>query len=608
MAFLRVKKKKGNNYYYIVENYRIDGKVKQRILEYIGPASNLSDYALKGWLSVHQPDGTSDITFKSYTHGSVIALYDMASLVGIEDILDRHFPPKTVKGLKRSRVLLLAMIHRAVDPGSKRSFAAWAGSTSLPYHLGFKADDIDSAAFWEAMDGISAEQIKDAHREIVDRVCAMTGADLKSFHLDYTNYYTFIDSKNGRCVICKRGHNKQKRDDLRQFSLAVLTSFVLQVPLVWELYEGNKNDKAEFPDFVKLVNEELLAHGMNPSEVTISFDGGSNSEENFTGLPFHFICAHSLTGHRELYDIDLDEYVPVDIGEGNMRKAYRIDNMVFSGITGTGILTYSRALEDGQRSQLEKDLAGLKVSCMEMNEKLHNARSRIYTELARKKEQVEVKNRQIEEYNRKIDEEPPRKGKRKKKKELIIWDETAELLSIIKDKAYRGWRYLEEFTDITIDAYGNAICTVDEAGKEAYIRKYYGKKLTCTDHTDWSTEEILAEYCEQECIENSIFRVSKDKDHISVRPQYHWTDDKIRMHTFICLGAMVITEMLRLRYEDAGIHNSRAMMIDLLSGIHDGWIIRDGKKVKRAIEDMGSNQKKLWAVVEELESELKNKV
>ena len=41
MAFIRRKKVKGKTYYYIVESYKDNGKVKQRVLCYLGTASNL---------------------------------------------------------------------------------------------------------------------------------------------------------------------------------------------------------------------------------------------------------------------------------------------------------------------------------------------------------------------------------------------------------------------------------------------------------------------------------------------------------------------------------------------------------------------------------------
>lgn len=37
MAYVRAKKRKGKTYYYLVEGTRVDGKVKQKVLKYLGP-------------------------------------------------------------------------------------------------------------------------------------------------------------------------------------------------------------------------------------------------------------------------------------------------------------------------------------------------------------------------------------------------------------------------------------------------------------------------------------------------------------------------------------------------------------------------------------------
>ena len=138
MAFIRKKIKKGNDYYYVVESRRCGDKVKQVILEYIGPLENLIAYALKGYeymaghseaeatttSSVQDSDLFKDISFSCSAHGAVIALFQIAQILGIESIMDSVFTTKVVKGLPRSRILLLAMIHRAIDPGSKRAFAS----------------------------------------------------------------------------------------------------------------------------------------------------------------------------------------------------------------------------------------------------------------------------------------------------------------------------------------------------------------------------------------------------------------------------------------------------------------------------------------------------
>jgi hypothetical protein len=41
MAFIRRKKVKGKTYYYIVESYKEKGRVKQKVIYYIGTVNNL---------------------------------------------------------------------------------------------------------------------------------------------------------------------------------------------------------------------------------------------------------------------------------------------------------------------------------------------------------------------------------------------------------------------------------------------------------------------------------------------------------------------------------------------------------------------------------------
>lgn len=49
MSFIRTKRIKGILYYYLVENYREDGKVRQRVLAYLGQFDTVAD-AHEHWL------------------------------------------------------------------------------------------------------------------------------------------------------------------------------------------------------------------------------------------------------------------------------------------------------------------------------------------------------------------------------------------------------------------------------------------------------------------------------------------------------------------------------------------------------------------------------
>ena len=640
MAYIRIKYKKGNPYYYIVEGRRIGGKVKQVILEYIGPLEKLEQLALSGYLmkkaqeeaaqnSVSETTSSAntsisalesaDRSFKAYGHGAVMAMLWTAQQLGIEEILDESFSHKTIKGMPRSRVMLLAMLQRAIEPGSKREFASWCRETSLPYHLQFDACELDSAAFWEAMDGISKDEIITAWNRIIQKLIELTGIDLRQFHLDYSNYFTFINTTNGRCVICKRGHNKQKRDDLLQFSLAALTSSALNIPLVWQLYDGNINDKTEFPVFTAHIRKQLIALGIDPREVTISFDGGSNSEENFTNLGFRFVCAHSMVGHKDLYDIDLDLYDQVTLLNGHERKAYFLPTFDFSGIHGTGVLTFSQALYDGQMAQLNRDREAMLENVEEARRRLANKRSSFYAQLKKREESVRHARQDAEEYNARLNEEEKqqkesgakKRGRAKKRKTIPEWNAEQEMLQIVRAMIYAKHKYFAEFSSVSLKktSAGNYDLTwaINEEAEIAYVNKYYGKKLIVTDHTDWSMADILNEYSDQECIENGIFRTSKAVDHFAIRPQYHWTDQKIRVHVFLCLTAITIAEVMRIHFENQGISLTKAALLDRLNEVHEGWVFLDGMKVKRTLEKLDEEHLKLWDTAETINSGLKIK-
>ena len=221
----------------------------------------------------------------------------------------------------------------------------------------------------------------------------------------------------------------------------------------------------------------------------------------------------------------------------------------------------------------------------------------------------------VEKYNRGIQEEQQRKaaqgikprGRQKQPKELPVWNEEVIARDLILSAALKGRRQLQSFVDISVTAsaelQGNPEIkwTIDEEKKAAYVRKFFGKKLICTNRTDMSMHEVLSTYAEQECIEN-LFKVSKDPDHFSVRPQFHWTDQKIRVHVMMCLMGITMAEILRMKMADSGMTYTKEALIEKLATIRDGWVIRDMKKAERVLEEMDEEQKKLMGIVEKLNS------
>lgn len=168
--------------------------------------------------------------------------------------------------------------------------------------------------------------------------------------------------------------------------------------------------------------------------------------------------------------------------------------------------------------------------------------------------------------------------------------------------------YQRELFDIKIE--GDAVVTdlswqVNIDKKREIIDKYFGKRLLISDHQDWSTQEIILTYSNQYLIGN-LFKDTKNPHHFSIRPQYHWTDPKVRVHIFCCLLGLTLTALLRKEMEKGGITIENNVLIDELTKIRECWMFKktnknkSGLKVEKQIEMMDERQKSIWKVISSL--------
>jgi transposase len=142
--------------------------------------------------------------------------------------------------------------------------------------------------------------------------------------------------------------------------------------------------------------------------------------------------------------------------------------------------------------------------------------------------------------------------------------------------------------------------TTKSEKKHEIIHKYFGKKLLITDRDDWSSIEILKTYKEQDCIEK-IFRDTKNPDHFSIRPQYHYTDQKVRVHIFCCLLGLTLSTILQKEVSKYNVNLSKDKLLDTLHNVRQCWIKeKDSNKVKKVLEEMNDAECDLWRIVSQL--------
>ena len=61
---------------------------------------------------------------------------------------------------------------------------------------------------------------------------------------------------------------------------------------------------------------------------------------------------------------------------------------------------------------------------------------------------------------------------------------------------------------------------------------------------------------------------------MAVRPQYHWTDQKIHVHTFCCLLALLLGRIIELDARRLGYREGLSGLLDLLGTIRLAMVLR----------------------------------
>jgi hypothetical protein len=110
-------------------------------------------------------------------------------------------------------------------------------------------------------------------------------------------------------------------------------------------------------------------------------------------------------------------------------------------------------------------------------------------------------------------------------------------------------------------------------------RTLLGKTILFTDQASWSDAEIVRGYRGQHQVE-SAFRCLKSPHHVSLRPQHHWTDQKIRVHVFYCVLALLLCSLLRRQLHRQGIDRSIPRLLEDLGQIRELGILTSGRSEK----------------------------
>ena len=550
MAFIVGKKQDGRTYYYLAESARVGGKPRIVSQRYLGSAEEIAARLCE--TGPGEPDRTRHLAF-----GDLAAVWGMLERLRVAEIVDEAVGGRRGDALASvGTYIALAVANRLVDPCSKLAFSKWWAKTAGDRWVRLPAAAFDHRRFWDAMDAISDNQLKDIERRIVTRMVEVFAVDLSGLVLDMTNFATYIDSANDRAPIAQRGHAKQKRTDLRLVGLGLVVSTDGGIPLVSHAYPGNRPDVTQFPEMVNELVTRFGAIAEGAGELTLVYDAGQDSHSNqqlIEDSPLHFVGSLPPSDHPDLLAVAKRRYKVVDKQRFPGLTAFETTKVVF-GHERRLVVTHSQNLHTKQARGFDQTLA-----------KARRQLGELATRLAR--------------------------GKTRKPREKVEAEITAILkprwLSRIMSTSLSG----ESPTELRLTWRTNQKARTD---LEAEL---FGKRILFTDRDEWTIAMVVGGYRSQSQVE-ADFRQMKDPDIVSFSPMFHWTNQKIQVHSFYCVIALTIARLMRREAQRAGISMSVTELLDTLDGIEETVLLYQGERgrprARRMLTEMTPTQQRLY--------------
>ena len=304
----------------------------------------------------------------------------------------------------------------------------------------------------------------------------------------------------------------------------VTTDF--NIPLFHAVYPGNRNDAQEFQSITDELVARRAALQASCDKMTLVYDKGNNSQTNQAAVdasPFHFVGSLKANQAPELLDVPLTEYQTIPEHPG--LQAYRTTRQVL-GQERTVVVTYNEALYLGQ-------FQGELVRLRKLQDRLQTLQRQAIQGVRRPA--VATLRQRVTQAKTKAG--PP----------------------------VRDWVHTEIGEE---GDYPTLTYAIDHQALMQWGQIHWGKTILFTDQATWPTADIITAYRDAWHVE-STFRDVKQSPWLHWQPQFHWTDQKIHVHGFICVLAVTLAHLLRREYARAGIDLSLPTLLKELTAIQE---------------------------------------
>jgi len=256
--YIRItKNNKGDAYYHLVESFRQDGKVKQRILLSLGRVEDnklelLSEAISKHLDTIHVLDLAKHIDISNaYIYGSLMVLDRLMDTLGINAVISEIALAHEKLSFDLKKVVFTLITSRFVKPVSKLAlYDRWVEK----FYPVMVDHDIALHHIYRSLDILSG------HKEQIEQSLYEYKKDLFSINIDIVLYdlttLRFESTREDLGELRKFGYSKEMRTDCTQVVFGLLTD-TDGIPLSFEVHPGNTFEGNTLKDIVDKMRKKF---------------------------------------------------------------------------------------------------------------------------------------------------------------------------------------------------------------------------------------------------------------------------------------------------------------------------------------------------------------
>ena len=534
------RKDKAYSTYQIVESYREEGKVKQRILLHLGAANQLTEEKIDSLIGslLHIRNNESTIAAEGVkSYGQIWALMHIWKELKITETVKRLQQGTKIE-FDIDKHLQAMVFNRIDDPGSKLKLLSWLETVYMPE---VKEGQIKYENLLRAMDFLikNKEQIE---KQIADKYLTIFNTEIKVCFYDITSTYFEAENSITQDDIRRKGYSRDNRSDREQVVIGVVMTQD-GVPLCHYTFEGNTIDSKTVKTVVEDIRERF-----GVKSITIVGDKGMTSRENIEDIiekASEFILGESKNKSQTAKEV---------IIQASANREIKGEEIYES--TAEKEITIKDSQGNPQKKKIE-----LRYVCS------YNAAT-----AERNKQSRERRISIIEEEIKKITE---------KEKRLTIQERYKKIKNKIEDY------HLTKL--IKVEIKNDQIQVRYDEEEIKYARKKDGWFMVITNNKKLSKELIIEKYKELKYVEHGFREI---KHSLELRPNYHWTKNRINAHIMICFMAFQIAQFMERR-----IKPSKMSWEKCIEKIRRVSVIKWNYKEKPAITNSNKDQIELFTLI-----------